>query len=248
MTVKRFVDVSMTVLLIFLINYQMTEQEAHEWLGVAMLLVLLLHQGLEYRWYMGLLRGKWNATRALMTTVNIALLAAFLLTGISGVIMSQYAVPFAHSDTWLSWARQTHLTCSFWSFILTGVHVGLHWGMIAGRLPDNRTGKISAMLLSMLVAGWGFALFAKSDIPDALFLRTHFIFLDYDKAALLTLIETLAQLSAWVLLGYQILRLVSGINARQRRLILRQVMSLTGALLFALIFYLYYASTTLPQW
>ena len=41
--VKKVVDVCMTVLLLFLIAYQVTGEKWHEWLGVATVVLLVLH-------------------------------------------------------------------------------------------------------------------------------------------------------------------------------------------------------------
>ena len=44
MKTKRLVDIGMTCLLLFLMAYQVTEQAAHEWLGMGMTALVILHQ------------------------------------------------------------------------------------------------------------------------------------------------------------------------------------------------------------
>ena len=60
MKVKRTIDVIMTVLLLFLMAYQVTEQAAHEWLGMGMVTLVILHQILNRKWYTALFRGKYK--------------------------------------------------------------------------------------------------------------------------------------------------------------------------------------------
>ena len=55
--------------------------------------------------------------------------------------------------------------------------------------------------LSTLAAGLGLYLFIKGGMPDYLFFRVPFAFLDYDKAGWLVIIENLLMLSTWVLIG-----------------------------------------------
>ena len=69
------------------------------------------------------------------------------------------------------------------------LHLGLHWDMIAGRLPDGwkNTGwknmgwkGMGLDVLAVLAAGCGLHLFLVRDISSYLFLTTQFAFLDYD--------------------------------------------------------------------
>ncbi|MBR4545046.1 MAG: hypothetical protein IKO14_03605 [Oscillibacter sp.] len=64
MKTKRAVDILMTFLLLFLMSYQVTEQAAHEWLGMGMTVLVILHQILNRKWYAALFRGKYGAIRA----------------------------------------------------------------------------------------------------------------------------------------------------------------------------------------
>ena len=42
--IKRIVDAAMTVLLLLLMAYQVTGEVLHEWIGVGMTLLVILHQ------------------------------------------------------------------------------------------------------------------------------------------------------------------------------------------------------------
>ena len=41
----------MTILLLCLMAYQVTGEQAHEWIGVAMTLLVIVHQVLNRKWY-----------------------------------------------------------------------------------------------------------------------------------------------------------------------------------------------------
>ena len=49
--VKRIVDAVMTVLLLFLMAYQVTGESAHEWIGMGMTALVIVHQILNRKWY-----------------------------------------------------------------------------------------------------------------------------------------------------------------------------------------------------
>ena len=83
--VKRIVDVCMTVLLLCLMAYQVTGEQAHEWIGMGMTLLVIVHQILNRKWYGAVFRGRYTAYRALSAAVNILLLLSFVLTAFSGI-------------------------------------------------------------------------------------------------------------------------------------------------------------------
>ena len=48
--IKRIVDVYMTVLLLCLMSYQVTGEVLHEWIGIGMTLLVIIHQILNRKW------------------------------------------------------------------------------------------------------------------------------------------------------------------------------------------------------
>ena len=124
--IKKIVDVLMTVLLLCLMAYQVTGEGLHEWFGIGMTFLLIVHHILNIKWYSSLFKGKYNVYRIVTTLVNTALLASIALTAVCGMAMSSHSVPFLYGLLPVSFARRFHLAMSFWSFILMGVHLGLH--------------------------------------------------------------------------------------------------------------------------
>ena len=78
--VKRIVDVCMTVLLLCLMAYQVTGEQAHEWIGMGMTLLVIIHQVLNLKWYGVLFKGKYNPYRTVTIILNVLLLLSFALT------------------------------------------------------------------------------------------------------------------------------------------------------------------------
>lgn len=191
--IKRVVDVLMTVLLLFLMAYQVTGEAAHEWLGIGMTVLVILHQILNRRWYAALFKGKYNPYRIVTTILNVLLLAAFALTAFCGMSMSGYAVPFLYGMAQVSFARQMHLSMSHWAFVLMGLHLGMHIPAMTSGLKNDNLKKILFCLFAC-AAGYGAFLFVRSGTPDYLFFRIVFAFLDYEKAAALVLLENLMML------------------------------------------------------
>ena len=198
---KRIIDIAMTVLLLCLMAYQVTGEMAHEWIGMGMTVLIIIHQILNRKWYGALFKGKYRPYRILSTTLNILLLLSFLLTAFCGMSMSGYAVPFLYGMAPVSFVRRTHLSMSHWSFVLMGLHLGMHIPMMtAGLKWKGRTKTILAGLFTC-IGGIGLYLFLRNGMPDYLFFRVPFAFLDYEKAGWLVFLENLLMLSFWALIG-----------------------------------------------
>ena len=90
-TARRIVDAAMTVVLLFLMAYQVTGEVAHEWIGVSMTILVIVHQILNRKWYGALFKGKYNPYRILTTVLSILLVLCFAMTAF-------FRVPFAFLD------------------------------------------------------------------------------------------------------------------------------------------------------
>ena len=206
--IKRIIDIAMTVLLLCLMAYQVTGEMAHEWIGMGMTVLIIIHQILNRKWYGALFKGKYRPYRILSTTLNILLLLSFLLTAFCGMSMSGYAVPFLYGMAPVSFVRRTHLSMSHWSFVLMGMHLGMHIPMMtAGLKWKGRTKTILAGLFTC-IGGIGLYLFLRNGMPDYLFFRVPFAFLDYEKAGWLVFLENLLMLSFWAYIGMQAAQLL----------------------------------------
>ena len=204
MNFRRVIDILMTIALMLLMSKQITEQAGHEYTGIIMFVLFVVHQYLNRRWYSAIFKGRYTPVRAFTLLVNLALLVSFVITAFSGIIMSEN-FPSLNVEALTSFAREAHLVCSYLSFVLMGVHLGLHWGMIAGRIQATWPGIVGSAF-----AGWGLYVFAKLRLWEYIFLINEFAFIDYDKNPLLVLTENIAMLSVWTLAGYQASRLLAG--------------------------------------
>ena len=184
--------------------YQGMGEAAHEWLGMSMTALVIVHQILNRRWYGAMLRGKYTAYRIVSTCVNVLLLISFALTAFCGMAMSNYAVPFLYGIVRVSFVRVTHLSMSHWSFVLMGLHLGLHVPVMLQKLKlKERTRRILSVVCAG-IAGVGLWLFFKNGMPNYLFFRVPFAFLDYEKAGTLVLLENVVMLLFWAFVGCQI--------------------------------------------
>lgn len=230
--IKRTVDIIMIVLLLFLMAYQVTGGAAHEWMGLEMAVLVIIHQILNLQWYRSLLKGKYPAARFAMNLTDIFLIIAFILTVYCGMSMSGYAVPFLHGMGKISFVRRTHLSVSYWMFVLMGIHLGLH--MRAMFIKSQYSGKkqTAVSICFAVIAAIGFWVFLKNNIPGYLFFRMAFGILDYEKAAGFVLLENVLMLLFWVFAGWQIMILLQrSVNQEKKKKRMLSVVYI-GAVLF----------------
>ncbi len=202
-TGKRIVDGAMTVLLLCLMAYQVTGDVLHEWIGMGMTALVILHQILNRKWYGALFKGRYNPFRTVTTILNELLLLSFALTAVCGMSMSGHAVPFLYGLLPVSFARRFHLSMSYWAFVLTGLHVGLHVPAMTAGVKPGKTVKIALLCVFTCMAGIGLWLMFRNAVPDYLFFRVPFAFFDYGKAGWLVFLENLLTMAFWAFVGTQ---------------------------------------------
>lgn len=212
--IKICVDLLMSVLLLCLMAYQIVGEALHEWLGTGMLLLFLLHNALNVKWYGGLFKGKYRPVRVVQTIVNIGVLLAILCLGFSGIVLSRRVFFFVQGGP-LATARILHLAASYWGFVLMGVHAGLHWEMILGAARRLKKGKSASQLTpwilrlaAMGAAVYGLFCFIRADILSYMFLKNQFVFFDFEKSAASVLAEYAAMMGFWIFGGYYISKAV----------------------------------------
>ncbi len=232
---KHVIDVLLGVGLLLLMSYQVTGEAGHEWTGIVMTALMILHQILNWKWYAALFKGKYTPLRIVQTLINAALVICFVLTALCGVNMSVHAVPFLSEFMRASLGRRLHLTLSHWCFVLMGLHLGLHVpAMLKG--IKGRTIRRIGFGCSILAAGAGLWLFLKNNHLDYLFYRVPFAFIDYDKAVPLVLLEALLISLFWVFMGAQLPKFLNRSADTNRKLISLVAILMAGIIGMGLTF------------
>ncbi len=206
--VKITIDLLMTVLLLFLMAYSLAGEAIHEWIGIALFALFILHHILNRRWCRNLFRGQYTPIRACQTA--LVLLVFFCMIGslTSGVLLSRYVFRLdIHS---FSAVLQTvHMLCAYWGFVFLSLHLGMHWRVImgmAGKLMKKSSKGCKGILrmTASLIAVYGAYAFIKRDFGNYMLLRYHFVFFDFEEPLVLFLLDYAAILGLFVCVGYYI--------------------------------------------
>lgn len=210
--VKLSVDIAMTALFFIMLSYQLTEDTMHETIGVIVFVLFIVHHFLNRNWYKALVKGRYTVVRIIRTIVNMLLLAAILGIMISSLSISQVVIPFSK---WIDipYAREIHMFCAYWAFILIAVHIGLHWSIIIGMVCKKSKEKEpgfwknwSAKIAAVFIALYGIYAFVKREIGSYLLLHNSFAFWDFEEWAGWFFIDLFAVMGLCVFLTYYIIR------------------------------------------
>lgn len=206
--IRIIVDCGMTLLLPLLMAYSMVGEAAHEYLGIGMFLLFIAHHILNIAWWKHIFREKYTPLRVLGTAVNLALAIIMLALPVSGMILSRHVFRFLHLGGAAA-ARTVHLLASYWGLVLMSFHAGMHGNVIVGMLRKNtnprQPSKIKIWILrsiAVLLAICGVHAFVKNEIASYLFLQTQFVFIDFSQPVILALLDYLAIIALFAMVGY----------------------------------------------
>ena len=106
---KIAVDILMTAALLLLMPYALIGEAAHEWIGMGMLVLFVLHHILNHRWIKNLGRGKYTCIRAVQTVLAALILISILGSMASGILLSRYVFAFLDIRGLTVLARSIHV-------------------------------------------------------------------------------------------------------------------------------------------
>lgn len=204
---KLCVDIGMTIALLLLMPYELVGQAAHEWIGIGIFLLFILHHILNGKWHRNALRGKYTPLRIWQTALVILVLSAMIGSMISGIILSRHALSFLPISGGRSFARRLHMLASYWGFVLMALHLGLHWSMMMG-MAKKAVKKSSAVrtwilrILALAIAGYGAFAFVKREIGSYMLLKIQFVFFDFDEPLIFFLLDYVAVMGLFVFVGH----------------------------------------------
>lgn len=204
---KIAVDAAMSFTLLLLMAYELIGQVAHEWLGIGMFALFILHHILNRGWYRSLVKGSYTVLRFIQNAVVILLLISMCGAMVSGAVLSRHALSFLPINGGWSFARNLHMLSVYWGFVLMGLHLGLHWNMIIGMArkfaaKPSTVCKYLLRFIAFLIAGYGVYAFIKRDIISYMILANQFAFFDFEEPLIWFLLDYIACMGTVVCIGY----------------------------------------------
>lgn len=204
---KIVVDIGMTVMLLLLMTYELIGAAAHEWLGIGMFVLFIVHHILNRKWSQCVFKGDYTLFRIWQIILVIGILLTMAGSMYSGVILSEYALSFLPIKGGRAFARGIHMISSYWGFVLMSLHMGLHWSMMLGmakrfvkELPT--AGKWLLCGIAAFVVGYGVYAFKQREIGRYMLLINHFGMFDFEEPLIFFLADYIAIMALFVWVGH----------------------------------------------
>lgn len=206
--IKMILDLLMTILLPLLMIQALAGEELHEWMGIFMFLLFIMHHLINFNWHKNLLKGKYDAVRSIGTLVNAGILICMILSAISGILLSQYLFVFLDVSQGISFARASHMICTHWLFVLTSFHLGIHLKVMKNYIVQFSKRKLGIIpgrvlqMLSIVVAVYGLKVFTQTKLWQYMFYQVQFMFYDFNRMAFRVYLDYISMMVLFAAIGY----------------------------------------------
>lgn len=191
--IKIAVDILMSIIFLASMGYGLWGDFLHEVLGTALFILFVTHHVLNISWYKTVFKGKYSPYRVFVLLLNIVLTVCIIGLMISGIMISKHIFAFVEFFGGISFARVLHLLVSYWSFVVTSMHIGLHLKPLMQKaVSKSKNTKIIFIALSAIVSAFGIYAFVKRDFASYMFLRTQFAFIDFNESPVVFCVEHFA--------------------------------------------------------
>ena len=131
---KYILDLIMTIIMVLLMRTFFTGLLLHEALGIAVFLMVILHQIFNWKCTKGLLKCLFKKDIKLSTRIGVIIdiTLVFVIAGIiiTGIIISKVIFGFDLNADLVLAASGLHHSLGYIALILISIHLGLHWSSI----------------------------------------------------------------------------------------------------------------------
>jgi len=220
---KIAADILMAAGMLFLPGYHLWDGAVHEWGGAGIFTLFIIHHILNFNFYKSLFKGKLSMFRITLIIINFLTLVSMLALMYSGITMSRHVFAFLKIQSGLAIARRLHILGSYWGILIMGLHLGLHWSMFLGiadkKLKINSASKIRGVIcfsVGTLIACYGAYVLIKRDFFTYMFLKSEFVFIDYEESKVLFYLDYFAVMSLCIFIAHYFSRLLKIITLKKK--------------------------------
>ena len=203
--IKIAVDAVMSVSMLLLMAYGLVGEAAHEWIGMGMFALSVVHHVLNRRWIQAVPRGRYTPLRIVQTALAGLIFLCMVGSMISGIVLSCHVFAFLPKHGGYELAGKLHILCAFWGFVLMSLHLGMHWNMLLTmarkHLQPSKIRTWALRIAGYSFAAYGVVTFVRRDVGLYLLLKSHFVFFDYSEPLIAFLLDYLAVMAMFVLIG-----------------------------------------------
>ena len=149
---KIFLDIILFILTFCLIEIDLTGNIIHEYLGILITILIVLHIILNYNWFIRVIKNykKVNTKAKIIVITDLLILISFLMTIICGILISNEIFNFKLGSN--IYIIITHVLFGRLSLIIMLFHVFLHLNMIFKSKKVRKVVSIIFIIISFLIS------------------------------------------------------------------------------------------------
>lgn len=200
--VRMIIDIIMTVLLPLLMAYSLIGEMFHEIVGTAILVLFIVHNIMNRKWYGALFKGKYNARRIFQTVLNLTLIIFIILQPVSGILMSKHLYTFLPTFSVSAFARSLHMILAYWGYVLLCIHAGTHLLPMISKLRKKKIRLAVFCALATAISAYGVYAFIKCRFPGYMSGRMMFAFFDYSEPRIFFFLDYFTIMILFMMFGY----------------------------------------------
>lgn len=178
------IDVIMYIFFIILMGHHITGNHIHEILGTGIIILFLIHNLINIKFYKLIFKGRYNFKRLFLTLIDILLLVSMIGIIISSIIISNDVFSFLNIQT-TSFGLKLHMLSNSWAFIIMSIHLGLHLNTLISKINNkmkNSTFEYIYYLVFLIILVYGIYSFFKLNFISDMFLLNPFKVYDFDES------------------------------------------------------------------
>ena len=161
---KLFIDILMFILMLLEFSKGYLSNILHEIIGIILLLLLIIHLILNRTYLKNIPKGKYNTKRIIIIIVDSIFILSYVISIILGILTSEelFISLNVHSIS----ITKLHKIISYLNVILLGLHLGINFTFIFGKLTFKN--KYLNYFISFIFLIYGIYSFIKIDLYNHL--------------------------------------------------------------------------------
>lgn len=212
--IRIIIDVVMYLLFIILMGHHITGNHIHEILGTGTIVMFIIHNILNIKFYKTIFKGKYNLKRIFLTLIDILLLFCMIGIIVSSIIISNDVFAFLKIQTSI-FGLKLHMLSTSWGFVIMSIHLGLHLNVLINKINKKMKNSIFEYiyyLVFLLLLLYGIYSFIKLNFISDMFLLNPFKVYNFDESPFVFYLHVLSSSLFIALTIY----LLSKINVKRK--------------------------------
>ncbi len=163
---KIIIDILMLIAMLLEFPRSYMSPLLHEIIGILLIVLLCLHLWENKVYFKNLTKGKYTMNKIIMLIINASFLITMLLSIVFGILSSKSLLAFLNIGN--KTISKLHIIFSYISLIIMGLHIGINFNAMFGKLTKKLNNKIVLNIIYIIIVILGILSFLDLDLYEHL--------------------------------------------------------------------------------